>query len=98
MAGTRSQISKNSQSESGNMEYCSDNQNDISISVCNSRGAANNIERASLLDLERDHERIRYCHSLEHVLGPGCNVDGKCSKPSTVFCSKTCQHIELMLW
>ena len=48
MVLTRSQSSKNNQSKPENMEYYSDNENDISIPECNSRGVTNEIESANL--------------------------------------------------
>ena len=64
MVLTRSQTSRNKQLESENMEYFSVNDSDVTFPERDSRGAANNIERASLLDLERDYERIRYDQRL----------------------------------
>ena len=60
MVLTRSQTSINNQLESENMEYFSDNDSDTSFPERDPRGATNNIERANLLDIERDHERIRF--------------------------------------
>ena len=59
MVMTRSQTSKNTNLEPRNMKFLGDNDSDISVSECDSRGATNSIERANL-DLDRDHERIRY--------------------------------------
>ena len=70
MVDTRSQSAKNSKSESGDMEYhhdCNNNESDLSIPERNSRGATSDIERANLLDIERDHERIRYAPRLTEI-------------------------------
>ena len=54
MVFTRSETSESNQTEPENMEVSSDNECDITPE-CNTRGATNNIERANLLDLQRDH-------------------------------------------
>ena len=41
------------------MDCYSDNDSEASFPDCNARGASNNIARAILLGLGRDHERIR---------------------------------------
>ena len=59
MVLTRSQTSKSNQPEIIKMDYISDNESEPSFPECNARGTSNNIERANLLDLERDLGRIR---------------------------------------
>ena len=59
MVLTRSQTSKSNPIETIEMDYNSDNDSAASFPDCNARRASNNIGRANLLDLERDHERIR---------------------------------------
>ena len=59
MVVTRSQSSENIQIEPDTMDYYSDTGSDVCIPECKSCGATNDIERPILLDLERDHERIR---------------------------------------
>ena len=59
MVLTRSQTSKSNPTEIIEMDYNSDNDSEASFPDCNARGASNNLERANLLDLERDHERLR---------------------------------------
>ena len=55
----RLQTSKINQLESVDMDYFSDNDSEASFPERKPRGVSNNVEKANLLDLERDHERIR---------------------------------------
>ena len=56
----RSQTSKDNEFESENKKNFSDNDSDANFPERDSRGATKTFERINLLDLERDHERIRY--------------------------------------
>ena len=58
MVSTRSQTSKSEMTESIEMDYNSDNDSEASFPDFNARGESNNINRANLLDLERDRESV----------------------------------------
>ena len=60
MIVTASQNSRNNQSESNNMENYSDNDSDIRLPGLHSRGVIDDIENTNMMDLKKDHERIRH--------------------------------------
>ena len=59
MVLTRSQTSRSNQLDTIDMDYISDNESEACFPECNSRGFSNSVQRANLLDFERDHERRR---------------------------------------
>ena len=59
MVSTRAPTSRSKHPETTDMDYISDNESEPSFPEYNSSSASNNVERANLLDFERNHERIR---------------------------------------
>ena len=59
MVLNRSQASKSKPTETIELDYNSENDSEASFPYRNARGTSNNIGKADLLDLERDHGRIR---------------------------------------